>query len=343
MLQLVDLAVARGHEVWVVCPDGPLADRLPDGVEHVAIDELDLGGRSGFSRVLALAELFRRWRRAAKTIRGVAEPSSPIIVNSLLALPAARLARPRRGFSWLVHDIANEAKQRLVVRACVRGVERAVAVSAPVAESVRALGVDAEVSELGIQVPPARGDHTRSDPPTVGIMGLLTPWKGHQVLLDALARIPHVRCEIAGGVFPTDEAYAEELRRRAAEPPLSGRVSFLGHVDPFSTMARWDALISASTSPEAGPIVALEAMSIGVPVIGTDHGGTAWLLRDGAGILVPPGDSEALAAAIEDFVGMGATELAPMVASARRRVLDHHDATTTSPAMLDALLGPDMR
>ena len=340
MLKLIDVALDRGHRVQVVCPDGPLADQLPDGVSHLRIDELDLGGSSQGNRATALLELARRWRRAAKVIRGAVGPGSRIVVNSLQALPAARLAHPSGGVSWLVHDTISESKQRLLVRASAAVISRAVAVSPPTAEAVRALGIETRVAPLGVRIPPARSNRAVGEIPIIGIMGSVTPWKGHRVLFDALAQIPDVRLEVAGSVFHADRAYGDELVQIASRPPLAGRVSFLGHVDPLSTIANWDVLVSASTSPEAGPIVALEAMSLGVPVIGTDHGGCAWLLRDGAGVLVPPGDSSALATAIKTVLGRGPMDLAPMLASARQRVVDDHDVTKTYPAMLDALLGP---
>mgnify|MGYP002136378479 CR=1 FL=1 len=103
--------------------------------------------------------------------------------------------------------------------------------------------------------------------PVIGIMGVLTDWKGHRVLLQALATLPDVRCEIAGSAFHADADYEMELRQMAEAPELAGRVTFLGHVDPLPTMRRWNVLVSASTSPEASPVVVLEAMSLGVPVI----------------------------------------------------------------------------
>jgi glycosyltransferase involved in cell wall biosynthesis len=339
MLKLIDVALARGHRVRVVCPYGPLVDRLPAAVDHVPIAELDLGGNTGLKRLVALFDIMRRWFRAAKVIRHSAGTDSLVIANSLMVLPAARLARIPGGVSWLVHDTVCETKQKLVIRAGRAVVRRAVAVSPPTAESVRALGIPAVVSPLGVDILPARIDCETHEPPVVGIMGVLTPWKGHRILLEALSRIPEVRCEIAGGAFHADQAYADELNELAMEPPLTGRVSFLGHVDPLPTIRQWDALISASTSPEAGPIVALEAMSLRVPVIATDHGGSTWILRDGAGVLVPPGDPAALAAAIEQTLNDPA-QVSVMVDRALRRVLDDHDAATTFPAMLDAVLGP---
>ncbi|MDQ1466905.1 MAG: hypothetical protein QOH10_1320, partial [Actinomycetota bacterium] len=85
---------------------------------------------------------------------------------------------------------------------------------------------------------------------------------------------------------------------RASEPDLAGRVRFLGHVaDPLARLRQWSVAVSASIDPEAGPLTALEAMSVGVPFVATDHGGVTEVLGD-AGLLVPPGDIDALAAAI---------------------------------------------
>jgi glycosyltransferase involved in cell wall biosynthesis len=337
LLRLIDVALSRGHRVRVVCPDGDLAARLPDVVEHRRIDELDLGGTSGAARVRAAAELIRRWWRAAAVIRAAAEPGCPVVVNSLLALPAARLARIPGGVSWLVHDTIADAQQRAVIRLSRSAIRHAVAVSPVTAESVRPLGVDPAVSPQGVTIVPMRDPAERADPPVVGIMGALTGWKGHRVLLEALTKVPGVHCEIAGPVFDGDQAYAQELRETASQPALAGRVAFLGHVDPIATMRRWHALVSASTSPEAGPLVALEAMSVGVPVVGTNHGGCAWLLRDGAGVLVPVGDADALAQALRRVLA-GGPEVDSMVARARERVVSDHDAEKTYPALLDALL-----
>jgi glycosyltransferase involved in cell wall biosynthesis len=183
-------------------------------------------------------------------------------------------------------------------------------------------------------VPALGGDVHR--PPVVGMLALLTPWKGHAVLLDAIATLPDVHLELAGGNFPSDAPYVDELRARAARPDLAGRVRFLGHVDPAAAMADWDVVVSASVLPEAGPLNVLEAMSYGMPVIGSDHGGTSEFLADGAGVLHPPGDVAALAAAIRRVLDDDALRRS-VGERARAYVAAHHDATVTVPAMLHAL------
>ncbi|MEN4446740.1 glycosyltransferase family 4 protein [Mycobacterium sp. SM3041] len=338
LLRLIQAARERGDQVRVISPAGVLADRLPGGVAHIEIDELDLGGASGVARVLALGTLARRWIRAAAVIRRTVGADDVVIVNSLLALPAARLARLRQGVSWLVHDTLDEAKQRAMVRIGKPAIRRAVAVSPPTAAPVQQLGLEVSVSPLGVDIPGVLAQRRARPQPVIGIMGLITPWKGHQVLLQALTRVPGVHCEVAGSAFHADADYLAELQR-FSDAELDGRVRFLGHVDPVATVLNWDILVNASTSPEAGPIVALEAMSVGVPVIATDHGGSSWLLRDGAGVLVPVGDAEALGAAITDMLE-NPSGVAEMVERAYERVCADHDARRAFPAMLDALL-PD--
>ncbi len=80
-------------------------------------------------------------------------------------------------------------------------------------------------------------------------------------------------------------------------------------------------------------------MSVGVPVVGTDHGNTPEFLRAGAGLLVPPGDAAALAAAIGRLLSEPALRAA-LVAAARQRVATEHDLGRTLPAMLEALVAP---
>lgn len=336
--RLIDIAVTDGHQVTVVCPPGRLPDQLPAGVVHVPIKELDLSGQSGPARLVAVFSLISRWLHAGTTIRRAWKPGTTVIVNSLNALPAIRAARIPGGASWLVHDIVAGTLMRAVVRISRPALRRVVVVSPPAAEPLRELGLDSALVPLGADIAEQRADLDPDAIPIVGMMGVITPWKGHRVVLEALARVPGVRCEFAGKPnLAADEEYAAELRRMSDEPELAGRVSFLGFVDPLPTMSKWTALISAGTSPEPGPTVAFEAMGLGVPVIGTNHGGCAWALRDGVGVVVPPGDVAALADAIKRVTSDH--ELAAQMSKrGRERALADHDARVVYPAMLAALL-----
>ncbi|MGZ4520541.1 MAG: glycosyltransferase family 4 protein [Mycobacteriaceae bacterium] len=338
---LVELARREGFDVTVACPPGPLVERLPPGVAHLELPPLGLDGRaSRVGRALASVRLGARYLRAARALAPTVRASATrTVVNSLLALPAARLARPAAGIRWLVHDTVHQRKQRLIVRASGSQVRRAVAVSEATAIPLRALHLNVTVAHNGVRWPVPPADPALHEPPVVGVLALLTPWKGHQVLLEALAQVPGIELELAGGSFPNDADYVAALHRRAEQADLRGRVRFLGHVDPLSTMRGWDVSVSPSTSPEAGPISVLEAMSLGVPVVGTAHGGTSEFLAGGAGLLVEPGDVEALVVALRR--ALTDTEFRHRSFEAgRRSIAEHHDLARTLPTMLAALLAP---
>ena len=170
----------------------------------------------------------------------------------------------------------------------------------------------------------------------VGILAALTPWKGHDVVLEAVARVPGLVLEVAGGELPGESGYADTLRARAERPDLRGRVRFLGHVDRSAVLPRWAVAVSASVLPEAGPLGVLEAMAAGVPVVATAHGGAAEYVADGAGLLVPPGDVDALARVLGRLSRDPATreEIARV---ARARAERSYDLRRTLPAMVEAL------
>ena len=334
LLALVDEALKRGHPVAVGCPPGRLAERLPAACRHVDLPEVSLGGGP---LPWAAARYAVRSRVAARSIRLEARGAAVTVVNSLVALGAARLASPRGGVVWLVHDVVHRRDQRLLIRAAGPAIRRAVAVSSAAAAPLLPLGIPVEVARNGIGWPAPLVSQELHEPPVVGALALLTPWKGHRVLLEAVARLPGVRLELAGGVFPGDQVYVAELRERADRADLRGRVAFLGDVDRTVVLGRWDLMVSASTSPEATPLAVLEALSMGVPVIGTGHGGTVELLEGGAGVLVPPGDVAALVQGIETV--LADRGLRSRMVERGRAVAEWHDSSRTVPAMLDALLG----
>ncbi len=337
LLSLAHRAQSDGHAVVVACPTGDLSARLPAGVSHVPLPKLGLSADSGWRRGVAMLGLPFKWVRAAVALRGLCvSPSTSVVVNSLFALPAVRLTLRRRSSTWLVHDTVTARKQRLIVRFSARALRRAVAVSHTTAEQLCDFGFPVEVAYNGVDIGP-RGNLTHSSPPVIGVLAKLTPWKGHRVLLAALQAVPGVAVEFAGDHFPGEQAYVDELHRLADAPGVAGRVRFLGHSDARSCLSRWTALVSPSTGPEAGPLGVLEAMASGTPVIATDHGGSAEYLSDGAGLLVPPGDPEALAGAISAV--LSDSELREALAGkAYARVRERHDRTVTTPAMLRLLI-----
>ncbi len=161
-----------------------------------------------------------------------------------------------------------------------------------------------------------------ADEPRLLCVGRLIPIKGHIVLLRALAEarkhVPGLRLDIAGR-GPLEPA----LRALAKELELQDAVRFLGHVAPIQGAIEGAAVVVVPSLGEGFGMVALEAMERARPVIAAEIGGLGELVDDGVtGMLVPPGDADALAAAIIRLAGdLPAAEA--MGEAGRRRALDH--------------------
>lgn len=129
----------------------------------------------------------------------------------------------------------------------------------------------------------------------------LTPRKGHAVLFDALAGLAGRRWRLtcAGGL-ERDPATAAALMEQIARLGISGRVTLAGELTPPALGAlydRADAFVLASFHEGYGMALA-EALARGLPVVSTTAGAIPDTVPEDAGLLVPPGDSTALAAAL---------------------------------------------
>jgi glycosyltransferase involved in cell wall biosynthesis len=139
----------------------------------------------------------------------------------------------------------------------------------------------------------------------VGIVAALRPEKNHDLFLRMAARVgprvPDVRFVIAG-----DGPERRRLERQALDLGLGGRVCFLGPVSDTPALYRALDLAVLCSRPviETFPIALVEALACGVPVVSTRVGSIADIVSDGeTGRLVPPGDDEAFAAAVEAMLG----------------------------------------
>jgi glycosyltransferase involved in cell wall biosynthesis len=121
--------------------------------------------------------------------------------------------------------------------------------------------------------------------------------KGHEILLDALHRLQGQGLDFVAA-FAGEGARRAGLVRRAADLGLESRVRFLGEVDALGPLLlAADAVVLASRE-EAQPLSVLEAMIRARPVVASEVGGLPELLEGGRGLLVPPGDPDALASAL---------------------------------------------
>jgi len=185
-----------------------------------------------------------------------------------------------------------------------------------------------------------------ADAPCVGIVGHVQEWKGQLLVAEAVARarrrVPELRCLIVGGVHRLGAEYGEYLKERVAAPDLAGHVILTGaRRDVAACMDAMDVVIHASTRPEPFGRVLLEAMAASRPVVAPREGGPLEIVLDGeTGLLVPPRDPDALAAALVSLLHDPARRTA-MARAARARVasvFDIHRHARAVEAVLDDVL-----
>ncbi len=144
----------------------------------------------------------------------------------------------------------------------------------------------------------------------VGLVATMASWKGHEVLLRAIASLPGeapVRAYVIGdAVYHTDgsQVSLDTLREKAGALALGDRVGFTGFVeDVAGAMRALDIVVHASTVPEPFGLVIAEAMASGKPVIVSRAGGAAEIVEAAGGALFhSPGDSAELADRIARLV-----------------------------------------
>lgn len=272
-----------------------------------------------FFALLALPVLLFKFRGFKPDIVHINDGGYPGAYSCLPAVFAARLAGAK-AVVFVVNNLAVPYDR--LSRRLERPLDRAVAgrVSVFVTGSAYAGGKLAET--LGLPAGKARSlpngiapralketpEAVRArlgvpaDAVVIGSVALLDPRKGHKYLLEALAlakkRAPGTALSLlVEGLGPE----RENLERQAAALGLGGAVKFLGRQENiFDLMNAFDIFALSSTGMEDFPNVVLEAMSLGKPVIGTRVAGVPEQIDDGrTGLLVPPGDAGALAAAIE--------------------------------------------
>jgi glycosyltransferase involved in cell wall biosynthesis len=217
--------------------------------------------------------------------------------RSRLFLLAERIARPLTTLTICVSE--NERDAGLAARTC--DAERSVVIRT---------GIDAA------SFPVAR---PADAPPAIVAVGRLRAPKDTVSFIRALAllRGPFQATLVGGG--PDARAVEEELRRTG----LTSCVLLAGERDDVPEVLASSAIFVLSSRSEALPVSVLEAMAAGLPVVATRVGGVPELVVDGeTGLLVPPADPPALAAALQRL--LDEPELrARLGAAGRARVEEH--------------------
>ncbi len=184
-----------------------------------------------------------------------------------------------------------------------------IAVSHSIADYLRGIGVaDQRLTVVPNGVPARSSLASRrgaSQNLTLGFVALLRPRKGLETLLDAAALLRSggqtLRLRIVGR-FETDE-YQGEIHRRSEELEIADAIDWRGfqqHVG--AELDRMDVLIFPSILPEGMPMVLLEAMAAGVPIVASSVSGITDVVTDhDDALLFPAGDAAALAAAVTEL------------------------------------------
>ena len=307
---------AAGHSVGVTCllGEGPLADEL----------------RAAGHRVTVVPTPGLRTNVRPTQLAGWLSTERPDVVHVhsgawLKGVRAARLAGVRR-VVFTEHGLNDvEPWYNLVLKRCGGWLtDCVVAVSDPLREYlvgrvgipaskvvVIPNGVDAARFRPGVSAGELRARFGIGAAPLVGHVARLAPVKNQPLLVDAFARVrervPDARLVIVGDgpERPTIEA---QIRGRG----LSDVVHLAGELRDVPAILREFDVFALPSRAEGTSMSVLEAMASGVPVVASAVGGTPALVDQGrCGVLVPPNDPDALAAALADL----------LLASERRREL----------------------
>ena len=239
-------------------------------------------------------------------------------VHGYAAADFGRLAARRVGAALVLHehfaDPRMPAYQRLADRLLSGFTDRAIAVSGSTrdflvrqrhvpAARVRLIWNGAPLADFA-PVPPAVALATRrelgvpAEAPLVGSISRLSEQKGHRYLLDAAARVV-ARRKDARFLIVGDGDQMESLRRQAEALGIAASVVFAGHrTDVPALLGALDVFCISSTY-EGTPLALFEAMAAGKAIVSTAVDGCREVLEDGVtGLLVPPGDPEALSSAL---------------------------------------------
>jgi mannosyltransferase len=274
---------------------------------------------------MEFGDLLRLWRRPAPLVWH-ARRNNEMIAGLLL-----------RALGWPLKLVFTSAAQRhhsSLTRWLIRQMDAIIATSSISASylkresTVVMHGVDTDVYE-----PPAdrATSFAESGLPgryAIGCFGRIRAQKGSDVFVAAMRRLlpryPDFTAVMVGAITPDQMMFASDLRKRIESAGLASRIVIIGEL-PIEEVQRWyrRLTIYAFTSRNEGfGLTLIEAMSVGAALVASRAGAAELVVEDGVtGVLTPPGDVDALVAALEPLMRDPASAAA-MGARARQRVLE---------------------
>ena len=288
---VVDGLAAHGSAVAVI----ELAGRFPDA---------DAEARAACATALAALP-----RGAHAVIDGLALAG----FTDCLAREVKRL----RLVVWVHHPLADETGLAAADRARFHAIESqllpmvagVICPSRCTADAVARYGVDPTrivVAPPGTKQPPHQRKKARDDGALRFLtVATVTPRKGHQVLIEALARLREKAWRLQCiGSMTRDPAHVAALRRAITAQGLDTRVSLLEEMPQEELCAAYDAadIFVLPSFHEGYGMAFAEALAHGLPIIATRAGAIPETVPESAGILVAPGDAAALASALAQIL-----------------------------------------
>jgi len=270
---------------------------------------------AGVTKILHAAASLQPFTRRLSDLLEEIQPSV-FVTNAVKAHIIGALARKPKNVPliWYMRDgLEERILSRKLLALLSRRCDMAVCISEYVAAQFREYVSGSVPTQVVYNIVDLNRFHPEALPPAdlrkgpdevwFGMVGAITPLKGHDIFLGAAERVldqqPNTFFVIVGNNPYLTEAglrYEELLRRRMATS-LVDRVKFVGfRNDVPNVLSQLDVLVQPNRGPEGLGRSVLEAMACGVPVIAVDKWGPAELIEHGrSGLLFPPRDAEKLA------------------------------------------------
>ena len=159
------------------------------------------------------------------------------------------------------------------------------------------------------------------EPPMLLCVASVTPRKGHDVLVAALARARDLPWQcVCAGSLDRDRAHADYVLRRVAEAGLGERIDFVGErgTDGLAELYHGASIFVLASHYEGYGMALAEALAHGLPIVSTTGGAIPFTVPSDAGILVEPGDEYAFADGLRKLLTPGATTHQELAEGARR-------------------------
>jgi mannosyltransferase len=288
---------------------------------------------------MGVADLAKLWRRRNPLIWH-ARRNNEMIVGVLL-----------RSLGWPLKLVFTSAAQRhhtWITRWLIRRMDAIIAtndISASFLKreaTVIPHGVDTDTYAPSADRAAAFAEANLPGRYAIGCFGRVRAQKGSDVFVDAMCRLlpryPDFTAVMVGAITPEQSGFANDLKKRIEAAGLQSRIVITGELE-IEEVQRWyrRLTIYAFTSRNEGfGLTLIEAMSVGAALVASRAGAAELVVEDGVtGVLTPPGDVDALVAALEPLMRDPALA-ADMGERGRARVLAKFSLDAEAAKIADA-------